>query len=297
MNRKMRIAIILTCYNRKVKTLSCLQRLSMIYTRYKGLVEIKVFVTDDNSPDGTYMELTQQNYSFPMVVSLGNGSLFWAGGMNLSWEKAVKEGSFDGYMWLNDDTVLNDQIFEEIIEVNKYSISRYGKSGIYVGSTCSFQSESEFTYGGRIFSNRLLNTLRPVYPSEQFQQCELANGNITYIAHEVVESIGVLYKEYQHCADYDYTYLAYKKGFPILSMRGWLGKCDDDHQHEGYTRFLSLPLKARARYLYSSKGLGFHDALLFQRRFFPYRYPVVLLFGWIKVLFPNAYLFIKRYFS
>ena len=256
------------------------------------MVSVEIFLTDDGCTDGTREALLDLNASVPLHILKGDGDLFWARGMNLAWSYALK-GDFDGYLWLNDDTILYDNIFTEIIYTHKYSLAKYGKSGIYVGSTCSFDGKS-FTYGGHFYKNKILNTLGDVLPSENVQECEIANGNITYISNEVVKDLGIFHKGYTHGADYDYTYLAYKRNYHVLVMRGYLGQCDNDHQDEGYVKFISLPFKQRVKYLYSPKGLQFKGALLFQRRFFPMRYPFVLVFGWFKVCFPKLYCWLNK---
>lgn len=290
--KKLRIAVILTCHNRKNKTVSCIKKLLQISQISHSQIEI--FLTDDGSTDGTVEELLSLNLDIPMHILKGNGDLFWARGMNLAWSTALNTASFDGYLWLNDDTMLYNNVFDEIELTDDYSFQNYGKGGIYVGSTCSTDSKT-FTYGGHLYKNKLLNTLTDIIPNDSIQICEIANGNITYISKDVVEVLGLFHNGYIHGADYDYTYLAYKKNFPILVMRGYLGECDDDHQSEGYMKFVTLPFKERINYLYSPKGLQFGGALLFQRRFFPYRYPLVLCAGWFKVFFPKLYCFLNNY--
>ena len=41
-------------------------------------------------------------------------------------------------------------------------------------------------------------------------------------------------------------------------------------------------------------GLGFGDALIFEKRFFKWRYPMVLLMGYFKVLLPSIYFKLKK---
>lgn len=282
----LKIAVILTCHNRKDKTVACISKLLQV-SQNSDLVSIEIFLTDDGCTDGTVEALMALNASVPLHILKGDGNLFWAKGMNLAWSCAI-DFDFDGYLWLNDDTLLYDNIFYEIDYTHKYSLLKYGKSGIYVGSTCSSDTKS-LTYGGHCYVNKFLNTLKDVLPCEDVQECEIANGNITYVSREVVQALGIFHKGYVHGADYDYTYLAHRRNYPILVMRGYLGECDNDHQHEGYVKFISLPLYERVKYLYSPKGLQFGGALLFQRRFFPWRYPFVFFFGWFKVCFPYLY--------
>jgi GT2 family glycosyltransferase len=88
-----KIAVIITVYNRREKTLECLRHL---FAQDNCGLQITVYLTDDGSTDGTGDEVRRL---FPqVVVSRGNGSLFWTGGMNLSWELAMKSDDYDGYL-------------------------------------------------------------------------------------------------------------------------------------------------------------------------------------------------------
>ncbi|HYE55805.1 MAG TPA: glycosyltransferase, partial [Chitinophagaceae bacterium] len=73
----MKIAVLLTTFNRKQKTLACLQSLQQQIL--PGNVSLEVFLTDDASSDGTAETVLQQ---FPSThVFIGTGFLYWAGGM------------------------------------------------------------------------------------------------------------------------------------------------------------------------------------------------------------------------
>ncbi len=283
----LRIAVLLTCYNRKNITVACLERLSKICENSKSRVE--AFLTEDGCTDGTEEAVTALNLSFPLHIQHGDGSLYWAGGTEMAWCAAINQGGFDGYLWLNDDTTLYDKIFDELVYTHNYAMEKYGKGGVYVGSTCS-RDKKEFTYGGKIWKNKLLATSKWIQPTNSIQSIEYANGNITYFSCNVVEKIGTIPNGYVHnMADSDCTYTAFKHGFPVLLMRGYCGECDNDHVNEGIERLGQLPLKERIKYHYSPRGLGFSDTQLFQRRHFWYRYPITFLFGWLKIFFPNFY--------
>src|SRR5438094_246237 len=98
-----KIAVLLATYNRKETTLSCLN--SLYSQRTDGTIRLDVYVTDDASTDGTPEAVKEH---FPQVnLFKGSGSLFWAGGMRYTWNKALKSKA-DYYLLLNDDTILND---------------------------------------------------------------------------------------------------------------------------------------------------------------------------------------------
>ena len=117
----MEIAAIFTCYNRKQKTISCLQSLfdaSDLYNADKDdndKVSISVYMTDDACTDGTADAVREKFAERPITIVLGNGSCYWAGGMRLAWRDAINSGNrYAFYLLLNDDTELMDNVFSEL---------------------------------------------------------------------------------------------------------------------------------------------------------------------------------------
>lgn len=287
----MNIAVLLTVYNRREKTIRCLQSLMESHAQAASKICFTVFLTDDGSTDGTASAIKDAGFQMPIHILQGDGNLFWNGGMIHSWEAALHDSQdYDGYLWLNDDSVVFPEFWGDLSVADQVSIKTYGKKGIYVGSTRS-DVNGEFTYGGFDFVNRWTLKDKFVKPDgKSFQSCQCAHGNITFISHEVVASQGILFNGYIHGAgDHDYTYLAYKAGFPVLVMPHYAGSCENDHEQDGYADFLHMPLKKRIAYLKSPFGFNLHNTLLFQKRCFPYRYPFVWIMGYAKALFPKLY--------
>jgi GT2 family glycosyltransferase len=70
-----RIAVLLTCLNRKQKTLACLEALFSQVLPAK--VDISAYIVDDASTDGISDEVRQ---TYPQVkIFSGDGNLFWNG--------------------------------------------------------------------------------------------------------------------------------------------------------------------------------------------------------------------------
>jgi GT2 family glycosyltransferase len=136
----MKIAVLLTCFNRKEKTLSCLSSLynalSLYNDKNENKIEISVYLTDDGCTDGTG-DAIRNNFSDKNINILqGIGNLFWAGGMRFAWNEALKKhNEWDFYLLLNDDTDLLDNLFEELMNTHQYCLENYKKSGIYSGIT------------------------------------------------------------------------------------------------------------------------------------------------------------------
>ena len=105
----MRLAILMTCHNRKESTIVCLELL--FNNELPVNFNIDVFLVDDGSTDGTTAAV---NTAFPKVIVIkGNGQLFWNRGMRLAWEQATLNKQYDFYLWLNDDI----ELFKDSLEV------------------------------------------------------------------------------------------------------------------------------------------------------------------------------------
>ena len=274
------IAILLTCHNRLSKTRERLE--SLFKADLPHGVAFKVFLVDDGSTDGTG-EFVMKNYPEIDMIK-GNGNLFWAGGMRLAWTEALKS-NFDGYLLLNDDTILSQAIFIELLTAHSFSISTYGKPGIYIGSTQD-QTSMEFTYGGHQTTNKLSGKSHVVRPnSKTNQSCDFANGNILFIHKNVFDSLGILSTKFTHLlADFDYTLSARKKGFPLLICKNYCGACQNDHPKNWLSG--DFPLSERIEYLKNPKHLAYSEYLFFIRKHFPFYLATSFLKLWTKTLFP-----------
>ena len=280
----MKVAILITCHNRKEKTLRCL---SSIRDSLTEGIEPKVFLTDDGCSDRTGEAVTSAGWGFPVKVLQGDGDLFWNGGMILAWKAALDEGGFDGYLWINDDITVLPEFWTDLAAADAFCLEKYGKRGIYAGSTKDADN-GKFTYGGFIYTSKFTLKDKLIEPDgKNFIPCEAAHGNITYVAAEVVEKTGIFCEKYIHGgSDHDYTYLAHKAGFPILVLPHYSASCENDHL--GKTRdYTVLPFRERCKLFYSPKGYNMHNTLLFNRRCFPWRVPFVWMQGITKLLFPK----------
>lgn len=285
-----KIAVLMTVHNRREKTLACLESIAATWQPFASDIALKVFLTDDGSTDGTADAIREETYPFPICILQGDGNLYWNGGMINSWKAALSEFSWDGYLWLNDDAVVLPEFWQDLLDADLFSLQKHGKGGIYVGSTKDADTDA-FTYGGFIYTNKLTLKDKMLPPDGTLQPCEAAHGNITFVSADVVDEMGIFCKDYIHGGtDHDYTYLAHKAGFPVLVLPHYSAACRNDHPKDGgRPNFFKLPLKDRIKALHAPNGLNLHNALLFSRRCFPWRYPIILLTGYFKAIFPKTY--------
>ena len=275
----MNIAVLITTFNRKEKTLACLQRLSE--QKLSADVHLNVYLTDDGSKDGTAEAAAA---AFRNIhIFHGNGSLFWAGGMRKSWSEARKDNP-DFYFLLNDDTVLFENTIESLLDINKEASAAFNKPAIVVGSTQN--SKGKTSYGGRkLASAKKINSGVLIENNTTYAECDLGNANIMLVPRDVVNSIGILSDKYTHgIADFDYTLTAKEKGFPVVVAPGILGLCEDDHGNNW--KSANTTLRQRIDYLYSPKGLAYKEYLYFVKKHFPTHYPQAFSKLWLKTFFP-----------
>jgi GT2 family glycosyltransferase len=275
----MRIAVLLTTFNRKEKTLGCLK--SLQHQELSIGTEVDAFLTDDASEDNTAEEAAAAYAG--INIFKGTGSLFWAGGMRSSWNQALK-GDYDYYLLLNDDTILIPQAISILI---KYSIEAFQSnniSNICIGSTCNAETGIR-TYGGKIVTSKTLFKSTDVYSDSEYLDCDLGNANIMMVRRDVVTEIGILSDKFTHgIADYDYTLRAKKAGLKVIVVPGILGYCTNDNGQNW--RSQKTKLTDRIKYLKSPKGLAYYEYLGFIKSHFPLYYPLAYLKLWMKTFFP-----------
>lgn len=281
-----KIAVLLTCFNRKEKTISSLNSLYKAYENVSEEIILDVFLTDDGSTDGTSEAVKEK---FPKTTILkGNGNLYWNGGMRHTWTAALDKG-YDYFLLLNDDTTLYDNALKKLLEAQVYCVDKYGQQGIYIGSTQDPKTK-KFTYGGSLLTHKFKFNYHALPPNGTYQQCDLGNANIMCVPKEVVAQIGILSDGYKHgIGDTDYTLKAVKKNIPCLVLPDYLGHCENEHK-EVYEGFTEKTFIERWKYLNHPLGLAFKSTVLFMWRHFPTRVPFVVIAGFYKVFFPGLYI-------
>ncbi len=285
-----RIAILLTCFNRKEMTLRCLDSLLVAKKHYeetsRETLSCEVFLVDDGSTDGTGAEV---NKRFPSVhVIQGSGSLYWARGMRLSWAKALEHSrQWDYFFLVNDDVLFHDTAFHTLFKTSVYT----DKPAIVSGLVCDIEDHTKVTYGGEVWQNRFRGTTKRLGYSETPQLCDMANANALLIPFEVFSRLGGFDTKYTHgCADYDYTIIARKKGVGVYLTPIAVGVCRNDHKNNDSVlkKMTEVSLKERIAYyrhpLHSSK-----DYMHLVLKVMPARYPQVLFGRFMAIFFPQKY--------
>lgn len=277
----MQIAVLITCYNRKDKTLSCLNAL---YKQLECGVSFAVYLVDDGSTDGTTFEVKNK---YPDVIIIqGTGFLFWNGGMRLAWDVASGDKNYDLYLWLNDDTILIERAFQIITETYLKYIKTHSKEPIIVGSTKDNETNA-FSYGGRTKKRPMdLLASKWILPTNKPEPIETFNGNLVLIPDAVFKILGNLDKGFIHGAgDIDYGLRARRLKIPMFIAPGYLGFCS---RHTDILKWTdpNVPFKERLSHLNSPKGLPLKQWKILVKRHTGVLWPVYYYKVIIRVIFP-----------
>ncbi|HBE17625.1 MAG TPA: glycosyltransferase family 2 protein [Cyanobacteria bacterium UBA11149] len=253
-----RLALLLTCYNRKPKTLACLD--ALFAQILPPEVTFTVYLVDDGCTDGTAEAVGKE---YPAVKILqGNGNLFWTGGMALAFREAMAE-DYDYYLWINDDTLLYPEAISNLLATSHHLIEEGHLTSIVVGSTRDPETGT-FTYGGLV-QHRWWHPLRlgKVIPNQTVQRCDTMAGNCVLIPRNVVQVVGNLDSALTHYgADLDYGLRARSQGCTIWVAPGYVGTCSPNPSINRYVNSEDS-LGKQWQKMNQPKGLALPDVTLF----------------------------------
>ena len=238
----LKVAILLTVFNRREKTLKCLDICyrQIDAMKSEGIYDFHIYMVDDGSSDGTSDAVRE---IFPQTsIIRGNGGLYWNQGMRLAWDTAVLQ-SPDFYIWINDDTFLEQNALGTLMETSNFLKHK----AIVVGT--AEDSEGRLSYGGRTRYGKLV-TPDPTIPVP----CWTFNGNLVLIPAYVYRILGNLDEHYQHSfGDFDYGARAAAANIVRVVAPVVLCKCSRDTGVPKW-RDRNYPLRNRIASLHSPKG-------------------------------------------
>ena len=274
------IAILLTVFNRKKETLSCLANL------YKQILPdktcIKIYLTDDGCTDGT-PEAIHKIYPDVHIIK-GDGTLYWNRGMYKAWETASKERQYDYYIWLNDDTFTYPEMISTLLSASQKKEDK----AIIVGPTTDAQ-HIQPTYGGRLNNGKI-----PI-PNGTLTSVTHFNGNIVLIPQSVYKVLGNLDYYFTHSkGDFDYGLRALQQGINIFQAEKYLGECE---LHPTLDKWCnpSISFAKRWNMLHRPNGMPPKETFHFEYRHYGL---ATAIFHFITIhlrcLFPNIWIKYKK---
>jgi GT2 family glycosyltransferase len=275
---KQTIAVLLTCHNRREKTIAGLK--TLFGTLLPENFEIEVFLVDDGSTDGT--TTTVKKHFHQVNIIKGDGNLFWNQGMRLAWKSAVKQKLYDFYFWLNDDTLLDKDAISNVLECYNEVMSISGEPAIIVGSCRESSEINSFSYGGR-------DEFGPVLPNGELQTCKYINGNVVIVPHAIYKSVGIFSDDYTHLfGDHDYGLRTILAGYKCYTTKKYIATCPTN---KGIPLWCDpkATLVTRLSLLNSPRGLNIKDYNKYRKKFWGNKWIFFAFKVYLKILFPTFY--------
>lgn len=250
------MTIILTCYNRRNKTLACIRSL----LKGNPTLQLHFVVVDDNSTDST-AECLQQEFGDNVTILKGNGELFYSGGMRKGIEYVKRSaGNLDFVMLVNDDVEFYPHIIEKMLR-------QVQRGRVLVGATQD--SGGNMSYGGIKYGQGIKYHMTGLgeYGDTFNANCVLIPADV-FLATENIDPI------YSHSlGDFDYGLSISRAGYKIRTYEEYVGRCEDN-PIEGTWRDNRLPRARRIQLKEQKKGVPLKEWFYFLRKNFGLPYAV-----------------------
>lgn len=250
------VTIILTCYNRKEKTIEFIRSI------YDDQYELYYVVTNDGSTDGTGDALKKlQSEKYKIHVVQGSGGLYWCGGMRKAIdyinEKKIKT---DYYVLANDDVFVNKNAIREMVAQSERS-----NGSIIAGAVCN--NKGNITYGGIRYRGQGIK-YDLVKITDEDLNCDSFNCNLVLLPRKIFDAIGNFDSHFTHAmGDFDYGLRIKRAGYSIKSTNKYVGICEKNtlmHTWQDTT----LTRGERFRLKESKKGLPYKEWFYFLHKNF-----------------------------
>jgi GT2 family glycosyltransferase len=257
-----RVCVILTSHNRRQRTIECI--VSLRKQRWDAAVD--VILVDAGSGDGTPQAIRGK---FPDVTVLDVGTdVYWAGGMRIGMNCALRSERYDYYLWLNDDVLLEVNACARLLQTACDLTNRHKRNAhVLVCGALVEPGTIRTSYSG--LRSRLGEVMRwdTVDPGSSPVRCDSMNGNVVLIPDATARLVGNIDPALRHAmGDFDYGLRATSLGCEVWLAPGHVGSCARNAR-EGTWQDPTLPLRTRWRLVMSPTGLPLRDWLAFTRRY------------------------------
>lgn len=277
------VIAVLTSFNRREQTLTCLRRL--VVSAAQARIDLGIVLVDDGSSDGTADAV---RCDFPgALVETGPGDLFWSRGMHRGLAMAMNFNP-EFLLWLNDDTSLRPDALEHLLAESRALRRQLGRPVLVVGATAD--PAGHLSYGGYVAAGRLLRfRYRKVWSADSPVACEVFNGNCVLIPMEIARVVGNIDPVFEHAmGDTDYALRVRAAGFPVFVASGLMGECPNNSISDTFAD-TSLPARERWARMMKRKGLPPRSWLHFTRRHGGFAWPLYFLWPYARLLAELAF--------
>jgi GT2 family glycosyltransferase len=276
-----RVAALLTCHDRRERTLACLDAL---FAQRDTGADISVTLVDSGSRDGTSAAVAEK-YPQVRVISCPSG-VYWCGGMRIA-HRAAAVANPDFFLWLNDDTMLFSNALHTLLSAHAKLASARPQPAIVVGSVRN-PDNGLHTYGGVVRVSRWHPfRYRLVPPGGKILPCDTFQGNCVLVPRDAAAIVGNLDARFTHgIGDTDYGLRANRLGCGTFVAPLFVGTCRKNDPSVDWDA-PSLPLRARWARVRSVKGLPPAEHLVFVRRHGGVLWPIYYAMPYLRAAMPR----------
>jgi GT2 family glycosyltransferase len=219
-------------------------------------------LVDDNSPDLTGKYVKNR---FPFInVLKGNGKLYWAGGVRLILDKLGKTiSTFDGILLLNDDIILKQEIFDELINVGLQRNAIVGGTVV----TPTGLVESSGSKLGIICKPKVKRKA----PNGCWQECDVMPGHIMFIPISIYQTLGGFDKDLPYrFLDLEFSLRASRAGFKVLLAPDVVALTSEVHDYYKETSSMRGGIRKLVRdVLLHPKGPHIRESVIYLKKVSP----------------------------
>ena len=265
---KIDIAILMACHNRKLITKRCID--SIIRANELFHWNLKLFVVDDGSTDGTKEVLINSHLNSQVI--LGSGDWYWA--KSMAFAESFVPDNFQGKLWLNNDV----ELLPDALQKLGHFMAAF-PSSIIVGQLLDPISNS-ISYGGLKQIGKLKNSFKVAASKGVEDGFQTFCGNFAYIPMSISRKLGPIDGNFSHgFADLDYGLRATKASVNILVPPTYFGYCASNPLPGDST------LRKRLAHLLSEKrGTPLKSQIKFFRRHGGVEWPIYVIYPFISAL-------------
>jgi GT2 family glycosyltransferase len=241
-------------------------------------VELRVFLVDDGSTDGT-PDAVRSEFGDRVVV-LDGGDLFWAASMALA-ERATLQWPGDFHLWFNDDVVLHESAVGDLLTL---AVEHPG--AIVVGAVCDPDTK-QLSYGGLVQVGHHPLRLHHAEPQGQPIPLDTFTGNVVLVPASAARRVGPIDGSFAHgYADIDYGLRASSSGIAILQTPDFVGTCAANPiRLAAYDPTISL--RERWAAAFDRRAMPLSSQTRLYRRHGGRTWPFWLTTSYARVLFPR----------
>lgn len=222
----MKVCVMLTCFNRKDKTLNCIKSLIS-----GNKCQVDFIVVDDGSTDGTgaaledmakeLYERDSEHSSIEVITT--PGGLYYSGGMRRAMEAAkARYGSDVGnapdfFILANDDVEFDGGVLDGLVDAPAGTV--------IVGAMRD--DSGKCSYGGIKYYSGI--HYKQIGPDAADRGCDTFNANFVAVPKEIFKAVPIIDPVYVHSlGDFDYGLQIKKAGYRIEVTDHFVGTCNNN---------------------------------------------------------------------